>query len=355
LFGEKLLILVKQEDQPTLGRLVDFSAASFEESIKSLHNVFGLTRSRSGVAFNRYISGLEALEPIENSEDILEILYKKLIQPIESYVSREIDFLLIEPHKLLWLVPFAALMSPKKRRLCDLHTVVISPSIHLTQSIKSEKRISKVSAASALVIGNPDFSEINYFLNGETVSFLPLPGAEKEAISIATLFSENKSHLLTGKEATTEAFKKFAHQHNIIHLATHGLSNAIDPDESFLVLAESKSEDGFLKPKEISQLSLIADLVVLSACQTGIGKITGDGIAGTSRSFLIAGARSVLVSLWKIDDNATAELMRFFYQFYLNGHTKAEALRLSMLELKINPNYSHPKYWSGFYLVGIDD
>ena len=285
-----------------------------------------------------------------NIENLLAKLYQHLIQPIIEYLPEEGNYyLLFEPHLLLWAVPFAALKAPDGSYLCDKYSFVVSPSMQLNQVIQGEERITQIHTASALIMGNPDFSEFSLSHGEGSIMFNPLPGAEAEALSIANMFSTNQCKLFIGQEATEETFLEHANSANIIHLATHGYSDESKPEESFLVF-----KSNLLQAKEIQNLLLIADLVVLSACQTGLGKITGDGVVGMSRSFLIAGARSVLVSLWRISDSATAEIMKSFYHFYHKGQTKAEALRNAMLTLRKNPQYSHPRYWSGFYLVGVD-
>jgi len=110
--------------------------------------------------------------------------------------------------------------------------------------------------------------------------------------------------------------------------------------------------DGLLKAEEIVDLKLNAELVALSACDTAQGKITGDGVVGLSRALISAGVPSVLVSLWKVDDNATAFLMREFYQNWQKSGDKALALRQAMLATKQKQNYSHPRYWAAFTLIG---
>ena len=105
----------------------------------------------------------------------------------------------------------------------------------------------------------------------------------------------------------------------------------------------------------MNELDAPAELVVLSACQTGLGRLTGEGTVGLSRSFLAAGARSVIVSLWSIDDLATEKFMTAFYGAYLGGESKAAALRRAMLELSNDPDFRAPAFWAPFMLIGAED
>jgi CHAT domain-containing protein len=146
--------------------------------------------------------------------------------------------------------------------------------------------------------------------------------------------------------------------YRIIHFATHGLLNSLHPELSGVVLSlvdeEGRSQDGFLRLHDIYNLKLGADLVVLSACKTGLGKdIKGEGLVGLTRGFLYAGAPRVVASLWKVDDRATAELMKLFYQRMLrDGLRPAAALRRAQIDIQKQPRWAAPYYWAGFTLQG---
>jgi len=143
---------------------------------------------------------------------------------------------------------------------------------------------------------------------------------------------------------------------NYLHFATHGLIDEESPGLSSLVLTSEKSsgEDGFLQAAEIFDLKLNADLVVLSACQTGLGKlIRGEGMVGLTRAFMYAGTPSVVVSLWSVSDISTADLMGEFYKNLIkNKLSKTDALRKAQLSLMTDEKYAHPFYWAPFILVG---
>jgi len=177
---------------------------------------------------------------------------------------------------------------------------------------------------------------------------LELPGSE-EARAIATLLNTKP---LTGNQATETVVVQQMATHRIIHLATHGLL------DDFLglgvpgaiALAPDGKADGLLTANEILDLKLNSDLVVLSACDIGRGRITGDGVIGRLRSLILAGTPSVVVSLWAVPDAATASLMTEFYRALLKNPDKAQAMRQAMLTtLK---QYPQPRDWAAFTLVG---
>jgi CHAT domain-containing protein len=147
-------------------------------------------------------------------------------------------------------------------------------------------------------------------------------------------------------------------RYRIIHFATHSLLNSQHPELSGIVLSlvdeKGGPQDGFLRLHDIYNLKLAADLVVLSACNTGLGKeIKGEGLIGLTRGFLYAGAPRVVASLWKVDDRATAELMKLFYQRMLHdGLRPAEALRRAQMDMRKQPRWAAPYYWAGFTLQG---
>jgi CHAT domain-containing protein len=166
-----------------------------------------------------------------------------------------------------------------------------------------------------------------------------------------------KSRTYFAREANEENIKSPATAgYRYVHFATHGFVNEKNPKLSGLILEqdEHSNEDGILHLGEIYNLSLNADLVVLSACETGLGQIAkGEGIIGLTRGFLYAGAANLLVSLWQVNDETTADLMVNFYGSMLEGQTKAEALRQAKLNLiQSHPEYAKPYYWAPFILVG---
>ena len=146
--------------------------------------------------------------------------------------------------------------------------------------------------------------------------------------------------------------------YRILHFATHGLLDSTRPELSSLVFSlydeDGKAKDGFLRLDQIYNLNLDSDLVVLSACQTALGKdVRGEGLIGLTRGFMYAGARRVVASLWKVDDAATAEFMRRFYRNFLQKKlSAASALRQTQNEMKKVPRFRAPYFWAGFTMQG---
>ena len=179
-----------------------------------------------------------------------------------------------------------------------------------------------------------------------------LPGAEQEAIDIAAL---RNTEPILGNAATKASVVQKMSNARIIHLATHGILDEFQGLNGGVVLAADGTgefNDGLLTAAEIAQMELNAELVVLSACNTGQGRITGDGVVGLSRSLILAGVPSGVVSLWAVPDQPTGELMVEFYQQMETTDNKAQALRQAMLNIRVK--YPDPVAWAGFTLIGED-
>ena len=151
-------------------------------------------------------------------------------------------------------------------------------------------------------------------------------------------------------QASEAAVSRAAAQARVVHLATHGVVVDGSPLQSFVALAPADGQDGLLTVRDVLGWKLRGHLVVLSACQTGLGKVSGDGVLGLGRAFLYAGAPSVAVSLWSVDDDATAALMREFYTAWLGGQSKAAALRHAQLAARAQ--FGDPARWAAFALWG---
>ncbi|MEO0947338.1 MAG: CHAT domain-containing protein, partial [Cyanobacteria bacterium J06641_5] len=187
-----------------------------------------------------------------------------------------------------------------------------------------------------------------------------LPGTRKEAEAITQLVNAGDRLQKYGFDVNyqTVTAPEVLGQYRLIHFATHGILDSADPKLSGLVLSlvddRGRPQNGYLRLHEIYNLKLSADLVVLSACQTGLGKnIRGEGVVGMTRGFMYAGAPRVLVSLWSVDDAATAALMTEFYQNLLqNNLPPAAALQAAQASLRQDPRWSSPFYWAAFTLQG---
>jgi CHAT domain-containing protein len=191
------------------------------------------------------------------------------------------------------------------------------------------------------------------------VSIPRLPFSRSEADSILAVVSPKESlEALDFNASLTTLRRTDLSKYRFIHFATHGLLNSDYPELSGILLSmvdeKGKPVDGFLQLNEIYNLKLAADLVVLSACQTALGKdVKGEGLMGLTRGFMHAGARRVVGGLWKVDDAATAALMENFYrEMFINGKRPAAALREAQISLSKQKRWQSPYYWAGFVLQG---
>ncbi|HLZ17662.1 MAG TPA: CHAT domain-containing protein, partial [Cyclobacteriaceae bacterium] len=189
----------------------------------------------------------------------------------------------------------------------------------------------------------------------ESLNLNDLPGTETEVNTIAQLFSKTSKISIRGDANESLVKSKEVNDYNYLHFATHGIVDPVDPALSRIFLTGSDSEDGSLYCGEIYNLNLNADLVVLSACETGLGKIsTGEGVIGLSRALVYAGAKNIIVSFWKVADESTAELMVDFYGKLL-GQKKpsfSEVLRQAKIDMINKGKYASPYYWAPFVLIG---
>ena len=196
----------------------------------------------------------------------------------------------------------------------------------------------KQAGRGALIFGNPKLDDPKY----------DLKFAQDEALAIGRIIPESK--VLLRSEASKTNLQNFGTNYSIIHLAVHGVFDLDKPLNSALLLAADRNNDGLLRAGDLYNLSLRTDLVTLSACETALGKVaTGDDVVGFTRGFLYAGARSLISSLWQVDDEATRDLMVNFYT-NLSKMSKDEALRQAQLQAK--KQYPHPYYWAAFLLTG---
>ncbi|MBW4502970.1 MAG: CHAT domain-containing protein [Scytonema hyalinum WJT4-NPBG1] len=281
----------------------------------------------------------------------LKQMYKLLIQKIAKELPTNPESRVIFiPHESLFLVPFAALQDENEKFLIEKHTILIAPSIQVLELTHQKRLIQKQAAQtnSVLVVGNPTMPKVTKV--GESPEQLqPLPNAEKEAQEIAKLF---KTQPLVGKQATKAAVQQQMAKARFIHLATHGLLDNIDEPgiPGVVALAPDGKDDGLLSANDVLKLKLNAELVVLSACDTGWGRITGDGVIGLPRAFISAGTPSIVASLWRVPDESTAFLMPEFYRQLGKNRDKARALRQAMLETK--KKYPNPSDWAAFIFIG---
>ncbi|MEN8443724.1 MAG: CHAT domain-containing tetratricopeptide repeat protein, partial [Cyanobacteria bacterium J06555_13] len=326
----------------------------------------------------------------QDLDNNLKQLHNALIDPIQQWLpTDETQRVIFIPHRELFRVPFAALKDDQDTFLIEKHTLLTAPSIQsLALARQHSDRIQTANATDALIVGNPTLP------NALTASYgwKQLPGAEDEAGKVGDTLSNylgTDINALTQNEATETAVKQRLHTARFIHLATHGTlaSGAADSNPKpetetsgaednsqppaapttnglqystipgVLALAATGEDDGALTADELLEMTisnpLNAELVVLSACQTGQGPITSDGVYGLSRTLLTAGVPTLVVSLWNASDTHTVDLMDEFYrQFLEQDQDKAQALRQAMLKM-INEGDPNPQYWAAFTLVGV--
>ncbi len=259
-------------------------------------------------------------------------LYNRLVRPLEGAMKER--NVLIVAHGPLHYLPFNALHDGNGY-LIERHSLRLLPSASVLKYLKGVK---PQTAGTLLAFGNPDLGDPR----------LDLKHAQAEAMDVAKVLPNSKA--LVRREASESAFKRYGEGFKYLHIASHGTFNADSPLTSALLLAKDSANDGTLTVGELYSMRLNADLVTLSACETGLGKIAnGDDVVGLTRGFLYAGSRSIVASLWKVDDEATAHLMTRFYGA-LKGTSKREALRLAQIETR--KKYPHPYYWAAFQLTG---
>ena len=189
--------------------------------------------------------------------------------------------------------------------------------------------------------------------------FSELSFSEKEVSAIVKLFDKTDKNSIGyfHSDASEENFKNHAAKYKFVHIATHGLINEDKPKLSGVIFSQPTDstfvEDGILYSGEAYNLDLNADLLVLSSCESGIGKLVrGEGLLALTRGFLYSGARNIIVSLWKVSDKHTSDLMVELYKQILSGKTYSKALREAKLQLIRNPATAFPKSWSSFVLIG---
>ncbi|MGI0484154.1 CHAT domain-containing protein [Pantanalinema rosaneae CENA516] len=285
--------------------------------------------------------------------------YDLLIAPIADLLPKDPnDHVIFLPHGSLFLIPFPALQDATGKYLIEQHTILTAPSIQVLALTHQRQRQTQTQIGQPLVVGNPTMPKLAFPVGSPPEALAPLPGAEAEAIAVARLL---QTQALTADAATEAVVVAKMPTAGIVHLATHGLLDdipqlgvpgaiALAPDPRASATSSHNTSDGFLTTTNILNLNLTANLVVLSACNTGRGSITGDGVIGLSRAFMAAGTPSVLVSLWEVPDAPTSDLMIEFYQQMQQQPNKAQALRQAMLETMTK--HPHPRDWAAFTLIG---
>jgi CHAT domain-containing protein len=285
-------------------------------------------------------------------------LFDELLGGLPEFLRKH--DLIVVPDGKLHLLPFAALVD-KEQYILSSHQVTVVPSgtvlamLRRRSDLVARDDLPYVGVAAWISKPPPNtlLATVRRAVSGpERRELVALPESRHEVETIATDLPK-PSTILLGDRATETNFKQLPlSQYNVIHLALHGYVDPEFPDRSALVFApeNSSQDDGLLQVREIRDLRLNADLVTLSACETGIGPVGEEGIENIVNAFVEAGAQSVVSTLWDVEDHATAKLMTDFYANLGRKEAKAEALRQAQLTML--KSGSPPYYWAGFELDG---
>jgi len=302
---------------------------------------------------------LSAVRNKQESGDLAKTLYSRVLSPA---IVKRMTAIVIVPDGSLNLVPFEALLDENDATINKRVTIASAPSATIYFTLKTAPTQTNATKPFLGVAYSPGRSTAVQLASNQRGIFdlqkselKPLPFAREEIAEAAKALGKNSVEL-DGVAASEAALKALAlGDFRIIHIAAHGIGNEAEPDRAALLLAPGNdSEDGLWQSREIRQTRLNADLVVLSACDTGTGRLEGqEGIMNLARAFLIAGAKSVVASLWQVDDRSTATLMSFFYEHLAAGLEVREALRQAQLDF-INEfgDKAQPYYWAGFEVIG---
>jgi CHAT domain-containing protein len=281
---------------------------------------------------------------------VLEELSRLLLSPLGDRLAG-LRRLLVVADGVLHYIPFAALPVAGMPLVAG-HEIVTLPSASTAAVLRERRSGRRQAPAGVAVLADPVFI-------ARGGGFPRLPFTRREAEGILALAPAGRRLELLGAAASREAaLGGGLARYRYVHFATHGILDTAYPELSGLVLSQvdrrGRPENGFLRAHEIADLRLAADLVVLSACRTALGReIRGEGLVGLTRAFLAAGAEGVMVSLWQVDDRATAELMRRFYRGILQeGLAPPAALRRAQISLWQERSWQAPSYWAGFALQG---
>lgn len=386
--GDTLLLEYALGDEKSYAWLVDGekilahelpSAAEIRRSARAFRQALMPPTAREHETASEYLQRQHASERAQllHSRELGRLLLSGLDLPAGKRV-------LVVPDGPLQYVPFAALPVTGRRTgttpLIAHHDVTMLPSASVLAALRKAAAKRSPPTAGVAIIADPVFE------NAETSSpahaamsaasgrshdlkralqdirgsqhIVRLPGSRSEALAIQEIVGPEHARLALGFDANRKSVINGSLAHyRVIHFATHGIADTRHPEMSGLILSllspRGDHQDGYLRLSDIYNLKLSADLVVLSSCDSALGKdLESEGIIGLPRGFLYAGARAVIASLWKVDDDATAELMKGLYGRMQQGKSPQAALRESQLELARDSRYRQPYYWAAFVLEG---
>ncbi|MDH7448364.1 CHAT domain-containing protein [Aquimarina sp. 2201CG14-23] len=328
-------------------------------------NLFLVTLQKDKKAFYKIPLAVEDRNRIANFYEMLSkidvedmpaiyaegyLIYEQLLKiPLQELDSKE---LIIIPDDVLNYLPFEALSKSETPQdyLIKEYQICYANSVTMLKEQKNKVKTSK----NQLLAYAPSFGKVSTDVQSERSDFGPLLYNTKEVRDIVQYFN---GKAIVGNDASLSSFSEYSPAYNILHFATHAAANDQFPDYSYLAFSvDSTAETSLLYVKDLYGYAINADLVALSACQTGLGKLQkGEGMLSLARGFSYAGAKSLVTTLWKINDQTTSELMSNFYKNLSNSSTKDKALRdakLQYLETVDDELLKHPYYWSGFMISG---
>lgn len=288
-------------------------------------------------------------------------IFAKIFQPVRDFLAGQRN-LIVVPDGELGYVPFDALLSAAPENLDALrpfpfllreHQISVSYSATLLREMR-QKRHERPPSKIFLGVA-PSFSDLKSELADRPASEKKQMGALENKEEVDKIRSLLGGDILPGTTATKQAFSEMAGKYRIIHLSTHGKANDQSGDYSYLAFSGfgDSLENGRLFTRELYNLRLNADLVVLSACETGIGELQrGEGIISLARGVSYAGAKSIVTTLWKVEDRATSQLMQRFYENLRKGMAKDSALHTAKLYLLDSTSNVSPYNWAAFVPIG---
>ncbi len=340
---------------------IDVSRSEVKKMISHISALYSEKADESDIYFNQDLFSFNTKASNELYNDILKNVISSIPENEKIIFSMPMEMALI-PLEFL-VTKFEKGDSPfyydNKNFLIEKYAVSYTPSIPV---FMLQEKMTKPKNKQALFIGDPEISnkdfaisyrggllEDNSFESRSLVLF-PLKYSRQEIEQLSDMFSDKSVFLL--KDATEKNFKENAGNSSIIHLSTHSFLYKDQPLIIFSKGPVKDNEDGYLEYEEIHQLKLNSDLVVLSSCRSGTGAVDkAEGILGMQKSFFEAGARSVVVSMWDVNDKYTSLFMQSFYKYLVDGYDKSEALRKA--KVFFMKNYSaNPYYWGAFVLSG---
>jgi CHAT domain-containing protein/tetratricopeptide (TPR) repeat protein len=269
---------------------------------------------------------------------LLESVSASVLSPVIEKLPKDVGHLVIVPGGYLNYLPFQVLEMGSGQPLIEHYSISYLPSASTFEFLPREWKFKNDLFLGALG-------------NTEVDGMPPLPGTLKETAGIIKNYP--KADTAFEKEFTHDRVEKALLQHAEVHLATHGLLDEQAPLFSAILTSPAPHQPSRLSLYELTQINLHAQLVVLSACETGLGKLQrGDEVTGLTRTFLLAGANTVVSSLWKVSDESTALLMQGFYSRLRSGQTPADAMRASALTVR--KQYAHPFFWAPFIVTGAE-